>query len=65
MTARDFKEFDFADSRPVSLTLWLLNQDLDHYDLLVERAIAEGNVQAALFWGMACFHLGRFIDANW
>jgi hypothetical protein len=64
MTGRDFEEFDFTRSDPVPLILWLLDQDLDHHLHLMEKAVAEGNVQAALFWGMACFQLDRFIDAH-
>lgn len=65
MTERDFEEFDFTSSDPVPLTLWLLYEDGDHHFHLMEKAVAEGNVQAALFWGMACFHLDRFINENW
>jgi hypothetical protein len=53
MKERDFEEFDFTSSKPVSLTLGLLYEDVDHCIHLVEKAVAEGNVQAALFWGMA------------
>jgi hypothetical protein len=65
MTERDFEEFDFTSSKPISLTLWLLYEELDHHTNLMAKAVAQGNVQTALFWGTACFHLERFIDANW
>ena len=37
--------------------------DLARIVAIYNEAVAEGNVQAALFWGMACFQLDRFIDA--